>query len=538
MLMNVSNYEIILPLIGEDEKEIKSHTLLINGLYGAIDVVTKEAADKIKSGDIEKLPATLIEHLEKRGHLTKKTLEDEMADLKLLARIYKTIPGRSGISLIIMPTYDCNFRCPYCYEQHRLKNGKEWLESTISSEMIDSIFEALKNYKSRGYNVSHCTFYGGEPFLEKNISTVKEIAQRCKDMDMTISGITNGYDFDKYIAHLDEIKVEGLQVTVDGKGKINDCRRIHKDGLPTYDRILKNVELALGHGIDISLRVNVGRENLHDIKNLIDDLEARGFIEKEEARAAEEERLKKTSSDKVKTKRGIFHYYFKATNNDNNPQNNIKEQDIIDELTSKGLNAAQAIKVQSQYSSPASHLRSVLQKKYYPSFVPNYCGAEQGMLVIDPFGKVYTCWDAVGKEDEGLVGFTDVQSKRFMFNFNKAKWRTRTVDIMESCRTCPYAFMCRGGCAARAFYQNGSYFREHCGENKEIIDFVASRVVGAEWSKNHVEELSLTLKEPLLKLTEEERQIIMTTRSQKEMFDIVKAVGLLKESEEDKNGKD
>ena len=37
--MRTSTYEIILPLIGRDDKEIEGKTLLINGLYGAIDVV-------------------------------------------------------------------------------------------------------------------------------------------------------------------------------------------------------------------------------------------------------------------------------------------------------------------------------------------------------------------------------------------------------------------------------------------------------------------------------------------------------------------
>jgi hypothetical protein len=51
--LEISKYEIILPLIGEDETKIRSHALLVNGLYGAIDVVTKEVADKLNSGKLE-----------------------------------------------------------------------------------------------------------------------------------------------------------------------------------------------------------------------------------------------------------------------------------------------------------------------------------------------------------------------------------------------------------------------------------------------------------------------------------------------------
>ena len=35
--MRISTYEIILPLIGKDDKEIAGQALLVNGLYDAID---------------------------------------------------------------------------------------------------------------------------------------------------------------------------------------------------------------------------------------------------------------------------------------------------------------------------------------------------------------------------------------------------------------------------------------------------------------------------------------------------------------------
>ena len=80
--MRLSNYEIILPLIGEDENIIPSHALLVNGLYGAMDVVTKEIADILDSEKFNDLPAALMERLEKRGHITQRPLEDETADLQ------------------------------------------------------------------------------------------------------------------------------------------------------------------------------------------------------------------------------------------------------------------------------------------------------------------------------------------------------------------------------------------------------------------------------------------------------------------------
>ena len=523
--MRISTYEIVLPLIGEDEKEIEGYTLLVNGLYGALDVVEAEVAEKLAAGDFAGLSVALRERLMLRGHLTWKDEVGELADLKLLSRVYKTIPGRSGVGLVIMPTYDCNFRCPYCFEQHRLTNGQDWLDNTMSDETMETIFAALADYKKRGYTLSGCTFYGGEPFLEKNLPVVKKIAERCKALEMDMSAITNGYDLEAYMDFMQEYGVHGLQITVDGTAELNNRRRIHKDGLPTYDRILRNMELALSHGVRVNLRVNVGKENLHGIKELVDDLKARGFIDKEKARTEEEKELRKTDK-KAKTKRGSFSYYFKATNDDAHPEKNIREQDIIDELMRIGFSAEEAIDCQSQYSPIFYALRGLFRKESYPEFSPAYCGSELGMMVVDPFGRVYSCWDMVAKE-ENVVGVANLEMKRFLWNFTKAKWRTRTVDLMKACQLCPYAFICRGGCASRAVNAYSDLKREFCGETKEIFAFVASRIAGKDWEKNHQDEMTLSLAGPVSRLTKAERETIMATMSQKEMFDVIKEAGFL-----------
>ena len=94
--MKLSAYEIFLPLVGTDEKQIEGYALLVNGLYGAVDVVKKEEADKLQAGDFGGLSAALRERLMLRGHITRKDEAGELADLKLLSRIHKTIYGRSA----------------------------------------------------------------------------------------------------------------------------------------------------------------------------------------------------------------------------------------------------------------------------------------------------------------------------------------------------------------------------------------------------------------------------------------------------------
>ena len=57
--MRLSNYEMILPLIGADEKEIDDRALLVNGLYGAFDIVPKRCADFLIKGKFSQVDSSV-----------------------------------------------------------------------------------------------------------------------------------------------------------------------------------------------------------------------------------------------------------------------------------------------------------------------------------------------------------------------------------------------------------------------------------------------------------------------------------------------
>ncbi len=514
--MRVSGYEMVFPLIGTDEKVAAGKSLLLNGLYLALDVVDSAVGEMIRTGDIGSLPVAVRERLAARGHITRREGAAELDDAKLLGRISSKLRNAVIFSPVVMPTYNCNFRCPYCFERHRLTRGEEWLGRTMTPKMLDAVFASFQKYRDRGYQVSHITLYGGEPLLKENFEIVKDILSRAESMGLAVDCVTNGYDLDSYISLLERFAPVCLQITVDGVGELNDGRRLHRDGVPTYDRILKNAAMALEHGIDISLRVNVNGDNIGGIKALTEDLAARGFMEF----SAEEVREKEEIPGAGKTK-GRFSYYFKAVAEPAGSPSHVTERQVLEAIMDGGCGPMDAIRRQSRYDYLAEGFRHLMKMEDYPSFSVAYCGAEGGMAVIDPDGQIFSCWDAVAIEDEA-VGFVDIETGSIRYDFNKAKWRTRTSDCMEPCRTCPLIFICRGGCASMAKNVNGSYFREHCGEIREIAEYVIPRVVGREWEKTHADVLSVSLLPAVSRLTDAERAVIMTARGQKEIFDILK----------------
>ena len=409
----------------------------MNGLYGAVDVVDSETAGILKKDSLSGLPLSVSERLAVRGHITRKSAEEELSDVRLLGRIWNKLAGQSRVSPVILPTYDCNFRCPYCFERHRLARGQEWLGQPMKPEMGEAVFSALRKQREMGRKIDGCSLYGGEPFLRENRETVRNICEHARAMGLGISGVTNGYDLDSYIDLLEEFRITPV----------------------------------LGIYLDPS-----------------------------------------------------FRYYFKAVSEDSHSPSRVTEQQVMDALLAAGIPPMEAIRKQSQYSMQMKQFAAAFSKKEYPQLSPAYCGAEQGMLCIGPDGLLYPCWDLVAMEEEA-VGFTDPETGRFFFSFAKAKWRTRTSDLMKPCQSCPYVFICRGGCAPDAKRTHGSCFRENSGELREIFASVASRAAGKKWKETKEDELSVSLAGPLSRLTVQERETLMTATGQKEIYDILDQAG-------------
>ena len=101
-----------------------------------MDVVDDETAAAVEKDEVNDLPAFARERLASRGHITRRSREEELKDVELLGRIHARTEARISIGPVILPTYNCNFRCPYCFESHRLSRGEEWLEAGMKPEMV------------------------------------------------------------------------------------------------------------------------------------------------------------------------------------------------------------------------------------------------------------------------------------------------------------------------------------------------------------------------------------------------------------------
>lgn len=452
-MCRVSKNNIYLKLKKNPEKY-----LIVQGYRGSFDIVDKSIAEILidSEKDIEGLKDLSEDNKEtliKRGYLTSMNHDEEREVVSKISNILNKV-SKNSITLTIMPTYNCNFRCEYCFEQNLLKNGKEWLCGKMTTEIVDSIFIQLEKYKKEGKKISSVYLFGGEPLLRTNKDIVDYICNKCREAEIPISCISNGYDLDQYIDLLKEYKFDKIQITVDGIGIEHDKRRFLVGGQGSYKKIMENIQLALDNGINITVRTNVNKKNTESIDELINEYTNRGWIGMKN-----------------------FTYYFKATLRCYEEIGTaLSDVELMNQLAEQYGDTIQRFQFNTIYQGLTNSVGYMLKNNSIAPLRSGYCGAHAGMYTIDPYGDIYPCWDVLA-QDDCKIGKVDLENNEFIFNNNHDKWKRRTVDKIDDCKECKYMLFCGGGCSAQAKVVSDDINKAFCDDFTNIFDEVVIEVV-------------------------------------------------------------
>ncbi len=95
----------------------------------------------------------------------------------------------------------------------------------------------------------------------------------------------------------------------------------------------------------------------------------------------------------------------------------------------------------------------------YKGYAVDFCSAYTGMLLFDPFGDMYACWDLVGKPEHAVGRY----APKLAFDEQRLNlWRGHTVGAIPQCRECKFALLHGGGCAYLALGETGTLLSPHC----------------------------------------------------------------------------
>lgn len=346
--------------------------------------------------------------------------EDEMAFLKYFH--YKTKFSNEVMFLTIAPTMECNFACPYCYENRR--NGH------MSKEVQNAIVDYLKEAIYDGVKAVNITWYGGEPMLYFDI--VKYLSNKfveiCKvnDVKLKMDMVTNGYLLtSETVEKLDEIGVGKIQITLDGLKEHHDVRRPLKGGQGTFDRIYSNLKLFEESPLPVLIRMNVDNENCGDfikLKKLIAKLENDNI----EVYASPVEDINKDTINEI---------------------SDFMDTEEFESFVMKSCD--DGVFGDEDFS--------VMDDRYC------FCTSEtQNCYVIDEKGNFYKCWDEVGREEYACFNVLEPEQ----VNYNQiAKYVASDPFSDSKCSNCVFLPLCFGGCK----FQRTHLEKSVCGFSNESL---------------------------------------------------------------------
>lgn len=464
--LRTSSYTIYVDLPGHPDE-----MLLVHGYTGAYDRVSRRVATFLRAREARHAPRPLygdwtpepaldgevtepapdvIEILARRGYLVALTPDEEEALFtKIASRLHHTTI-RAAPGYVLMPTYQCNLRCHYCFQDHmRTDPAHAHLLRVMDRPMVDRLLLGMQRIDA-AHGIApgasaprEILFFGGEPLLAESRPIIEYIMTRSRAQRPTrFRAITNATELDAYADLLGPDQIAWLQVTLDGTPDEHDRRRIHADGSGSFEKIAANVTMALARGVEVSIRLNIDRGNIDRLPALVDEFHARGWAGQ-----------------------AGFHAYV-APITGGNPgldartlYNSWQLSRAMQELARRHPRVAMLQhgddKLRQQAQGIFASDGSMAQ------FRTSFCGAHTTMYVIDAFADIYACWERTG--DPSLrIGHIDPGGSVWMHRKIWEHWRARTIVSNPVCRKCRYATACGGGCAALAEEASGDAYRNHC----------------------------------------------------------------------------
>ncbi|MDR2667180.1 MAG: radical SAM protein [Holosporales bacterium] len=384
--------------------------LVFNSLKNTLSVFPKEMlADFEDNENVES-----IEFLTERGIL----VDDDFDEDKAALIKYYSVIDDGTLELILLPSMNCNFRCPYCYEKKT--------PDKMSPEVIKSILLFTKRNITQARSL-HVSWFGGEPLLCMDI--IEEVNSKLMDLarayrkSFTSNMTTNGYTLNlETFRHLtNDLHITHYQITIDGRAQYHDKTRPLAGGGPTHDRIIENLlsikESTKSKLFTILVRTNLTKDTLLDLDNHIAELEQHFGNDKR------------------------FVFLFKEVGDwggetvkdiSNSLLGTFNEEELVSPLTKKLSSLKTTLTLSGQF--PFFNGVSVCY------------AAKMGTYTIDPWGKVMRCTVNLDS-DYNHIGVLDKKGVLVANDKALMKWQYCGMPVKclpEKCHNCALYANCFG----------------------------------------------------------------------------------------------
>lgn len=302
---------------------------------------------------------------------------------------------REHLSINVTTTLKCNARCPYCYE-HGVKHVD------FDEMKIDALINFIRQHKKD--SPVKLNWFGGEPFLNPKI--IDTVTNRLGELGFEFEcfAITNGSLITRQMIKRKFPKwhLRGVQITLDGTAEQYERRKAYVDGQrKVFKKIINRIRWLNEAGIHVDIRLNIDRNNMKDILDLVYLLQARFDGSKH-----------------------VVYYPAFVTG-------------VKDKLT----DAEKISFVKELFEALANPDKMNINRRLYsfPRTLPCMRNDPQAFSV-DVYGRVYNCEHLVGRKEKSLGTL-----KRLSKKINESRLEE---PLREECETCVFLPKCMSGCSS------------------------------------------------------------------------------------------
>lgn len=392
---------------------LEGETILFSGLTNSFFSITNNLQEKLNEFKKETNIFTKneLKILSEKGILIERPWKQIEADLK--KRSIQNM-SKQCLFITVLPTFSCNFNCPYCYEKKHIKN--ERMDKTI----IDKILNLIESHKKE-YTID---WYGGEPTLSLDLlQYFYSEAEKRQLINRHSLLISNGSIMNIELLDILQEHISELQITIDGPKQIHDFRRIYKDGRGSFDKIISNLDkifLEIKKGklpnLEVIIRCNIDKNNADYF------MEFREFI-----------------INRYENYYRIDCFYVNDCGADDYESNTFSRKDYSNYI----------------YNLFVNH--GVMVEPYLPGdgkLKYKFCGAESiNSYVFDPAGNIFKCCLDSGMEDR-IIGNVNNPENIYKNGVETAYILSTTEFFDKDCSNCPLLLMCWGGCPHSRLYND------------------------------------------------------------------------------------
>lgn len=348
--------------------------------------------------------------------------------------------------ITLIPTYKCNMKCNYCYEDSLTTNQNTMKYSDINRITKD----VIKIYQDGNYTKIEFILLGGEPLTEPNLKWFYAFFSNFKPygIDYKISCISNGLEIRRNLKLINKIGLTNIQLTLDGLDNVHNKRKKSKiKDLNPFHEVIFSVDELLKNRVNVNLRINIDLENIYHI------LEINNLI-----------------NNKKWNKFDNFNCYIYPITHSSKIKNDeyLSETEILEKV----LDQLKTIKGETSIKLDFHGISFIDDLINNEIFIPmnQFCSSCSSQFVFDSNGKIYTCWWGSGISDFIVGNF-----KNHTIDTDKIKiWNNHDVNNIEKCINCKYKYICGTGCVYKSYTFNGTLNSGYCSNFYENIKLYLS----------------------------------------------------------------